>query len=141
MPDPFANITEAQVEFLNLWSDAYVTSVVHDQCFLRRLGALLKKTGFESGDLDLYVFSEPNYMMGLVDRGADTLVSLGQIGTEQAEAFKAEGRHRIEEDAFWKVSDFVCMRLARSDTVGLFKLGYTKSGKPPPFGAIWFMEV
>ena len=44
---------------------------------------------------------EPVYMLTLVDRGADALVSAGRLGAAAAEALKQEARRRAEEGRFF----------------------------------------
>ncbi len=45
--------------------------------------------------------SEPAYMLTLIDRGADILVSSGRIGAESAVALKAEARRRAQSHEFF----------------------------------------
>ena len=40
-------------------------------------------------------------MLTVVDRGADTLVAAGTIGTEEAEALKTEARRRAKAGEFF----------------------------------------
>jgi hypothetical protein len=45
--------------------------------------------------------SDPDYMLTLVDRGADTLASWGRIGPRTCESLKAEARRRVETGEFF----------------------------------------
>ena len=45
--------------------------------------------------------SSPDYMLTIVDRGADALASTGQIGPGLAEALKAEARRRVPGHEFF----------------------------------------
>jgi len=45
--------------------------------------------------------TDPNYMLTIVDRGADALAVAGQIGRELTDALKAEARRRVEQHAFF----------------------------------------
>ncbi len=45
--------------------------------------------------------SSPDYMLTIVDRGADALASAGQIGQALAEALKAEARQRAASGSFF----------------------------------------
>ena len=45
--------------------------------------------------------SDPEYMLTLVDRGADTLASSGRIGPDLCPSLKAEARRRAEADEFF----------------------------------------
>jgi hypothetical protein len=45
--------------------------------------------------------AEADYMLTLVDRGADVLVASGRLGEPAAEALKAEAVGRVERDEFF----------------------------------------
>jgi hypothetical protein len=45
--------------------------------------------------------SRPDYMLTLIDRGADTLASWGRIGPEACAALKAEARRRADAELFF----------------------------------------
>ena len=45
--------------------------------------------------------ADPQYMLTIVDRGADVLAQDGRIGIEAAGALKAEARRRAESDEFF----------------------------------------
>jgi hypothetical protein len=45
--------------------------------------------------------SEAQYMLTIVDRGADILHATGGIGAETAAALKAEARRRVEAGVFF----------------------------------------
>ena len=59
--------------------------------------------------------SRPEYMLTLVDRGADTLVSWGRIGTELCSSLKADARRRAEADEFFGFIGFASF-IARKPT-------------------------
>jgi ubiquinone/menaquinone biosynthesis C-methylase UbiE len=83
---------------------AAMAALVHDRWLTRRLPGLAKAAGFEIVRFDGHAYVqtvEPGYLLTLVDRGADALVSGGTIGRELAEALKAEARRRVESGAFY----------------------------------------
>lgn len=51
--------------------------------------------------------TEPQYMLTIVDRGADLLAGAGTIGTEQAEALKREARPRVTAGAFFGYISYI----------------------------------
>jgi ubiquinone/menaquinone biosynthesis C-methylase UbiE len=85
--------------------DAVMEFLVHDPYLVRRLPGLAAEAGFEIGRLrgHSYVDSPTasDYMLSLVDRGADLLASSGRIGQTTADALKAEARRRSEVHEFF----------------------------------------
>jgi len=84
--------------------DAAMEALVHDRYLVRRLGTLVRAAGWEVVRLRShgYVESEdPGYMLTLVDRGADTLVTAGRLGEDAADALKAEARRRVAAGEFF----------------------------------------
>ena len=84
--------------------DAAMDALVHDRYLVRRLGTLVRAAGWEVVRLRShgYVESEdPGYMLTLVDRGADTLVAAGRLGSDAAEALKGEARRRVAAGEFF----------------------------------------
>jgi hypothetical protein len=45
--------------------------------------------------------TDPQYMLTIVDRGADLLAGAGSIGADQAGALKSEARRRAQAGAFF----------------------------------------
>ena len=84
--------------------DAAMEALVHDRYLVRRLGTLVRAAGWEVVRLRShgYVESEdPGYMLTLVDRGADTLVTAGRLGEDAADALRAEARRRVAAGQFF----------------------------------------
>jgi SAM-dependent methyltransferase len=91
--DPLQNCIEAV-------KDAFI----HDVWLVRRLPALLRSNGFQVIGVRSHGYlqiAQPDYMLTLVDRGADTLVSWGRIGAETGASLKAEARRRADAGAFF----------------------------------------
>jgi ubiquinone/menaquinone biosynthesis C-methylase UbiE len=85
-------------------ADAAVAALVHDRWFVRRLPAVVKSAGFTVTRFDGHGYvqtSEPDYLLTLVDRGADILVGWSRIDAAMAEALKKEARRRVESGEFF----------------------------------------
>jgi hypothetical protein len=110
----YATTTAAIGDFDPIQSciDAVVAALVHDRWLARRLPGLVAIAGFavERFDGHAYVQTlEPQWLLTLVDRGADALVNGGTIGQALAEALKAEARRRIEAHGFYGSITFVSL--------------------------------
>ena len=99
--------------------EAVKVAFINDLWLVRRLPDLLRSVGFEvrgSRSHGYLQTSDPDYMLTLVDRGADTLAAWGRIGPDLCASLKAEARRRADADEFFGV------------------IGYTSliARKPPP---------
>jgi ubiquinone/menaquinone biosynthesis C-methylase UbiE len=98
--------------------EAVKTAFIHDPWVVRRVPALLRAAGFEllearsHGYLQL---SEPEYMLTVVDRGADVLATRAGGNQELAAALKAEARRRADAGEFYGFMGFTSF-LARNST-------------------------
>jgi ubiquinone/menaquinone biosynthesis C-methylase UbiE len=84
--------------------DAMVAGSVTDGRIVRRLPGLVGGCGFEIESFRSHGFVEASsgdYMLSIVDRGADSLCSAGQIGEDTAAALKAEARRRVDAGSFF----------------------------------------
>jgi SAM-dependent methyltransferase len=84
--------------------DAAMEGLVNDRYVIRRLRALATVAGWREGSFRSHGYveaAEPNYMLTLVDRGADTLAAAGLIGEPAATALKAEARRRVAAGQFF----------------------------------------
>lgn len=89
---------------LEACTGAFVESFVNDKWLVRRMSALAQAAGFKVQPIRSYGLIEtitPGLTMSWVDRGADALSAQGRIGSELAEALKAEGRRRAETGSFF----------------------------------------
>jgi ubiquinone/menaquinone biosynthesis C-methylase UbiE len=89
---------------LQACADAMMAGSVHDRWLARRLAALARQQKFEVVRTRSHGFVETGaggYMLSVVERGADTLCSSGQISEHLATALKAEARCRIKAGAFF----------------------------------------
>lgn len=89
---------------LQAFVDVMMANSVHDRWLVRRLPGLVRDCGFEIVRFRSHGFvetTEGQYMLTIVDRGADILRILGQIGDDMAAAVKAEARRRVSAGAFF----------------------------------------
>lgn len=100
---------------LGACGESFKASFVNDVWLARKLRAMVAASGFHEARSDSYGYAEtaePNYMLTIVDRGADSLVKDGVIGSELADALKAEARRRVSQGKFFGHIGFVSL-LAR----------------------------
>jgi ubiquinone/menaquinone biosynthesis C-methylase UbiE len=102
----YATTTAATGDFDPVQSciDAAIGALVHDRWLARRLPALAKKAGFAIDRFDGHAYVQtlqPDYLLTLVDRGADVLAGWGRIRPGLAKALKAEARQRVEDHEFY----------------------------------------
>lgn len=98
--------------------EAAVAALVHDRWLVRRLQRLVSSAGFEVEVFDSHGYlkaTEPDYMLTLVDRGADTLAKGGRIDAALAEALKREARDRVSRDAFFGFIGFAGLLARKVD--------------------------
>lgn len=89
---------------LQACADAMMANSVHDRWLVRRLSTLVRGCGFEIARFRSHGFvetTEGEYMLTIVDRGADILHALGRIHGDTAAALKAEARRRAQTGAFF----------------------------------------
>jgi ubiquinone/menaquinone biosynthesis C-methylase UbiE len=84
-------------------ADEAVASFVHDPWLMRRVAALVVDAGFEDCRVrgHAYTTTDAEYMLALVDRGADALAATGRLASDTAEALKAEARARRQAGSFF----------------------------------------
>ena len=102
----YATTTVARDEHdpLQSCADAAIAGLVHDRWLVRRLPALVGSHGFAVRRFDSHGYlqaAEPDYLLTIIDRGADMLAGLGRIDTAMAAAFKSEARRRVEAGEFY----------------------------------------
>ena len=81
-----------------------MAGLVHDRWLVRRLPAMVSAAGFGIERFDSHGYlqtSAPDYMLTLVERGADLLVDSGRIDSELAEGLKQEARRRVDDGRFF----------------------------------------
>jgi len=91
---------------------AFVENFVNDKWLVRQMSALTQSAGFDVEPIRSYGLIEtlsPGLTMTWVDRGADALSAQGLIGSDLADALKAEGRRRSEEGSFFGYMAYAAM--------------------------------
>ncbi|MCC6948575.1 MAG: methyltransferase domain-containing protein [Bradyrhizobiaceae bacterium] len=89
---------------LQVCVDAMMAGSVHDRWVMRRAAALARDCGFQNVRFRSYGFAETaggEYMLSVVDRGADILGASGKIGDDLVKMLKAEARRRVETGTFF----------------------------------------
>ena len=84
--------------------EAFAGTYITDRWVVRRLPALVRDAGFERAHFRSHGFVEvspADYMLSIVDRGADALAADGGADQALAEALKAEARRRVDAGAFF----------------------------------------
>jgi ubiquinone/menaquinone biosynthesis C-methylase UbiE len=83
--------------------DAMMAGSVNDRWIARKLPSLMQASGLHVTDFSGYSFidSSGDYMLTIVDRGADMLAAEGQLDALAATSLKAEARRRLEQGTFF----------------------------------------
>jgi ubiquinone/menaquinone biosynthesis C-methylase UbiE len=108
----YASITVALSDSDPLQSsiEAVKSAFINDAWLVRRLPKLIRSAHLELLSTRAHGYlqtSQPDYMLTLVDRGADTLAAAAGGSSPLAEALKAEARRRAETDEFFGFMGFV----------------------------------
>lgn len=89
---------------LQACADAAMGGLVNDRWLTRRLPSMVSSAGFQTERFDSHGFlqtSAPDYMLTLVDRGADLLASSERIHSKLAAELKDEARRRVDDGRFF----------------------------------------
>jgi ubiquinone/menaquinone biosynthesis C-methylase UbiE len=102
----YSTATVALHEFdpLQMCSRAVTRQNVMDRWLVRRLPGMLRAAGFADVDSQSHGYfdnDDPAYMLGHASRGAEVLCEEGVIGTDLAQALKAEARRRAATGTFF----------------------------------------
>jgi ubiquinone/menaquinone biosynthesis C-methylase UbiE len=84
--------------------DAMVANFLENPWLARRLPYRLKAMGFAVTSVRSHGYTQTTdaeYMLTIVDRGADLLAASGGLGADQAEGLKSEARRRVTAGAFF----------------------------------------
>jgi SAM-dependent methyltransferase len=114
----YATITVAlgEADPLQPCIEAVRAGFINDPWLVRRLPVLFRSAGFAlvgSHSHGYLQIDHPDYMLTIVDRGADALVTSGRIGPDLAAALKAEARRRAEAGEFFGFigfASFICRK-------------------------------
>lgn len=89
---------------LQTCAEAAIAWLVHDRWLFRRLPSLVRSAGFEDLQIQSHGYLEtadPNYMLTIIQRGADFLVASGTLGSAAAVGLQAEAQRRADEGQFF----------------------------------------
>ena len=92
--------------------EAMVANFVQNPWLTRRLKKVVAGIGFTVTSVRSHGYtqtSDPQYMLTIVDRGADLLAESGSVGAEQADALKTEARRRAEAGEFFGHISFISL--------------------------------
>jgi ubiquinone/menaquinone biosynthesis C-methylase UbiE len=84
--------------------DAFRDSYINDPWLVRRLSMLVWTAGFTDANLRSHGYVQTvaaDYLLSIVERGADALVAQGRVGTDLADSLKAEARRRVDNRSFF----------------------------------------
>jgi arsenite methyltransferase len=84
--------------------EAFTRAFVHEPWVVRRLSKLAAQAGIVDTRVRSYGFvqvRDADYMLSIVDRGADTLLAENVIGAQLAAELKAEARRRVLDNTFF----------------------------------------
>jgi ubiquinone/menaquinone biosynthesis C-methylase UbiE len=101
---------------LELCAHAFRESFINDPYVMRRVPGMLTRARFAVDDVRSagYVQIEsPDYLLSVLDRGADSLAAGGTIATETAASLKDEARRRIEAGTFFAFVAYVTVMARR----------------------------
>ena len=110
------SVANGESDPLQACVEATKTAFIHDLWLTRRIPALLMSAGFVLSKVRSHGYlqmSQPDYMVSLIDRGADHLSSTNRIGSELSASLKAEARRRAAAGEFFGFIGFVSFRAVR----------------------------
>lgn len=84
--------------------DAWMSTLVHAPFSARQTPAMTAELGFVGGRVASHGYTcidDTNYIMTIVDRGADAMVALGKAGAERAASLKQLARDRTASGRFF----------------------------------------
>ena len=84
--------------------DAFLENFVHDKWFMRHLPKMAEKTGFEIRAMEGHGYvkiTDPDYLLTVVHRGADSIAAEGTIGPDLVAALRQEAQRRAEQNEFY----------------------------------------
>ncbi len=103
---------------LEMCARAAMDALVYDRWLMRRLPRMIRDAGFRTERFDSHGYlqpARPDYLLTLVDRGADILVQWQRIDAGTADAFKAEIRRRVRDGEFYGFIAYASVVAARAD--------------------------
>ena len=84
--------------------DTMVSHFVHNPWLPRRLGPIMESIGLAVASVRSHGYTQTrdaDYMLTIIDRGADLLAGAGTIDADLAQALKSEARRRVTAGSFF----------------------------------------
>lgn len=97
---------------LQICANSFREFFIHDSWLARHFPTLAETVGFKVMSYRSHSYTEsssPDYMLTIVDRGADALASAGQIGQDLADALKVEARRRAASGSFFGYITYISL--------------------------------
>jgi SAM-dependent methyltransferase len=101
---PTATVALEPFDPLQRAVDTMIANFVHNPWLPRRLGSIMTSMGFAVTSVRSHGYtqtSDADYMLTIIDRGADLLAQTGSVGADQSQALKSEARRRVAAGAFF----------------------------------------
>ena len=96
--------------------ESALAALVNDPWVMRRIEPILTEAGFDDCRIRGHSFIEnraSDYMLTIIDRGADFMAADGRLSSQEAEARKAEARRRSEDGTFFGHASYISAIAAR----------------------------
>jgi len=106
---------------LQICADSFRAHFIDNSWIGRLTPKLARSAGFRPLSYRSHGYTEsanPNYMLTIVDRGADALAAKQQIGQELASALKSEARRRVDEHRFFGHISYTSLIARKPDEQG-----------------------
>ena len=102
----YATISMAIGDFdpIQVCVEAALHNYLNDRWFMRRLTPMARRAGFHDLSMDGHGYvkiSEPQYLLTLVQRGAEVIANAGTIGADLSTAIQREAERRVAEQSFY----------------------------------------
>jgi len=127
-------LATSSVDPLQVCAQAAVDIIAFDPWLIPRLSKLVLSAGFAPPQFQSYVYdgtTPPDYMLTIVDRGADALQKSGRIGGELANSLKVEARRRVQTGEFFGQITYASF-IARKPLSNEPPVNATRRSSPPP---------
>ena len=102
----YATISMAIGDFdpIQVCVEAALHNYLNDKWFMRRITPMAKEAGFDAVSMTGHGYvkiSEPQYLLTLVQRGAEAIAAAGTMGSEMVAALQHEAERRVADQSFY----------------------------------------
>jgi ubiquinone/menaquinone biosynthesis C-methylase UbiE len=112
------SVATGEVDPLQACVAAMMQNFLNDPWIVRRLPGMIATAGFTGTRLRSHGYAQttdPAYLLSIVDRGTDALVTGGRIGAELGEALKGEARRRVRAGSFFGYIAYASLTARKSE--------------------------